>query len=136
MAVLAHGAVVKVGDGASPEVFTSISGPTSIEFTPPQPERVDVTNHDSLAREYLQGLSGEGEMTFDVQYDQSVASHKTVRDLHGVSTTTNFQMHFADGTYVSFAATVSVTFTHGVATEAQIMAVTLAISGAVTYTDP
>ena len=136
MAVLAHGAIVKQGNGATPEVFSAVSGPTDIEFTPPQPERVDVTNHDSAAREYLQGLSGEGEASFDVQYDQSVASHKALRDLHGVQSTTNFQIHFADTTYASFAATASNTFKLDVASAPQIMSVTLAISGAVTYTDP
>ena len=137
MAVLAHGATVKFGNGATPtEVFTAIGGPTSIEFTPPQPERVDVTNHDSGAREYLQGLSGEGEASFDVQYDQSVAMHRTVRNLHGVSTTTNVQIHFADTTYASFAATVAVTFKLDVANQPQIMSISIMISGAVTYTDP
>jgi len=137
MAVLAHGAVIKQGDGGTPtEVFTAVSGPLSIEFTPPQPERVDVTNHDSLAREYLQGLSGEGECTFDVQYDQSVATHKSLRDLHGVEAATNFTITFADNTIASFAATSSNTFKLDVANAAQIMSVTLVISGAVTFTDP
>lgn len=136
MAVLAHGSVVKLGNAATPETFTAISGPTDIEFTPPQPERVDVTNHDSSAREYLQGLGGEGECTFDVQYDESVTVHKTLRNLHGVSTTRNYQVVFKDGTIAAFAATCSVTFKLGVANQPQLMSVTLAISGAVTFTDP
>ena len=137
MAVLAHGAIVKQGNGATPtEVFTAVSGPLNIEFTPPQPERVDVTNHDSAAREYLQGHSGEGEAAFDVQYDQSVVTHKSLRDLHGVSTTTNFTITFADATIAAFAATSSNTFKLDVANAAQIMSVTLVISGAVTFTDP
>ena len=136
MAILAHGATVSLGDAATPEVFTAISGPTDITFTPPQPERVDVTNHDSLAREYLQGLSGEGECGYDVQYDESVATHQTVRDLHGVESTRNLVITFADSTEAAFAATTSVTFKLGVASEAQLMTVTHAISGAVSYTDP
>ncbi len=136
MAVLAHGVVVKQGNGGTPEVFTAISGPLSIEFTPPQPERVDVTNHDSLAKEYLQGLSGEGSCSFDVQYDTTVATHKSLRDLHGVESTTNFTITFADNTIAAFAATSSVTFKLDVANAAQIMSATLMISGAVSYTDP
>ncbi len=137
MAVIAHGAVVKMGDGATPtESFTPISGPLDIEFSPPQPEKVDVTNHDSLAREYLQGLSGDGEASFDVQYDQSVSIHKALRDKHGVETPTNFEIHFKDGTEAAFAATASHTFKLGVANQAQIMSNTIAISGAVIYTDP
>ena len=137
MAILAHGAVVKVGDGGSPvEVFTAVGGPLDIEFTPPQPEKVDVTNHDSPAREYLQGLSGEGEASFDVQYDQANASHKALRDLHGVEDPTNMQIIFKDGTQADFAATVAVTFKMAVANQPQIMSSSLMISGAVSYTDP
>ena len=133
MAVLAHGATVKLGDAGTPETFTAISGPLDIEFTPPQPERVDVTNHDSAAREYLQGLSGEGSASYDVQYDPSKPIHLTVRNLHGVTTTRNFKITFKSGTVASFAATTAVTFKLGVANQPEIMSVTHAISGAVTY---
>ena len=137
MAVLAHGAVVKQGNGATPvEVFTAVSGPLSIEFTPPQPERVDVTNHDSTAKEYLQGLSGEGSCSFDVQYDTTVTTHKSLRNLHGVEAPTNFTITFADSTIATIAATAAVTFKLDVANAAQIMSATLSISGAVVYTDP
>ena len=136
MAVLAHGCLIKQGNGATPEVFQAVSGPLSVEFTPPQPERVDVTNHDSLAREYLQGLSGEGECSFDVQYDTTVITHKSLRDLHGVEAPTNFTVTFKDGTIAAFAATVAVTFKMDIASAPQIMSVSMMISGAVTYTDP
>lgn len=136
MAVLAHGAVVKLGDGATPEVFTAISGPMDITFNPGDTEKVDVTNHDSTAREYLQGLAGDGECSYEVQYDTSVTIHKTLRDKHDVSTASNIQVLFNDGTLADFAATTSVSFDLGVASKAQIMQVKHAISGGVSYTDP
>jgi hypothetical protein len=134
MAIFAHGAEVHMGDGGGPEVFSKIPGPTDIEFTPPQPERIDVTNHDSPAREYLQGLGADGEITFETQFDAGQPLHIELRDKHGEADPTNFEVHFPDtqNTVASFAATVSNTFRLPVS-DAQIMASTLAISGIVTW---
>jgi hypothetical protein len=134
MAISAHGAECYMGDGGGPETFTKIPGPTDIEFTPPQPERIDVTNHDSAAREYLQGLGAEGEVSFEIQFDAAEPMHLDVRDKHGVSQPTNFRVIFPDAqnTQADFAATVATQFRLPVE-GAQIMAVTLAISGAITW---
>lgn len=134
MAIYAHGAEVFMGDGGAPETFSKIPGPTDIEFTPPQAERIDVTNHDSAAREYLAGLGAEGEVTFEIHFDAAEGLHIDLRDKHGVSDPTNFEIRFPDvqNTVAEFAATVSNTFRLPVG-DAQVMACTLAISGAVTW---
>lgn len=135
MAIFAHGSEVHMGNGdGPPETFSKIPVPGDIEFTPPQPERVDVTNHDSADREYLQGLGGEGEVTFDVHFDAGEPQHIALRDKQGVAQNTNFQIHFPDveGTIAQFAATVSWTMSLPVG-DAQVMSFTLAISGAITW---
>lgn len=135
MAIFAHGSEVHMGnEDGPPETFSKLPVPGDIEFTPPQPERIDVTNHDSAAREYLQGLGGEGEVTFDVQFDAGQPLHIELRDQHGVATPRTFQIHFPDveNTIAQFEATVSNTFSLPVG-DAQIMSCTLAISGAVTW---
>ncbi len=137
MAIFAQGAEIHMGDGATPtETFTKIPGPGDFDFTPPQPERVDVTNHDSDAREYLQGLGADGELTTEVQYDAGEPMHIALRDKHGVAQPTNFEYHFpdAENTVATFAATVSNTFRHPVG-DAQIMATTFAISGSVSWSN-
>ena len=137
MAIFAQGAEIHMGNGATPtEAFTKIPVPGDVEFTPPQPEKVDVTNHDSTAREYLQGLGADGEITFEIHYDAAEPMHLALRDKHGVAQPTNFEYHFpdAENTVASFAATVSNTFRHPVG-DAQVMASTLAISGSVTWSD-
>lgn len=137
MAISAHGAEIHMGDGGSPETFTKVPGPTDVEFSPPQAERIDVTNHDSAAREYLQGLGAEGEVSFELHFDAGEPMHLALRDLHGASTPSTFQIHFpdAEATVAQFAATVSTTFRLPVE-GAQTMAVALAISGAVTWPTP
>jgi hypothetical protein len=135
MAIFAHGSEIHMGnEDGPPETFSKLPVPGDIEFTPPQPERIDVTNHDSAAREYLQGLGGEGEVTFDVHFDAGEPLHIALRDKHGVATTTTFQIHFPDveGTIAQFEATVSNTFSLPVG-DAQVMSCTLAISGAVSW---
>ena len=79
MAIFAHGSEVHMGnEDGPPETFSKLPVPGDIEFTPPQPERVDVTNHDSAAREYLQGLGGEGETIHTIGRHQYQLHHQCV----------------------------------------------------------
>ena len=131
MAQLAHGAELFMGDGATPtEVFTKIPGLGDVEFTPPQAEEVDVTNHDSLAREHLQGLAGDGELTSEFFFDAGEPMHVALRDKDSEADPTNFEIRYPDvqNTIGHFAASVKWTQRLPVG-EAQIMAVTLRISG-------
>jgi hypothetical protein len=124
-----------MGDGATPtEVFTKIPGPGDIEFTPPQPEKVDVTNHDSAAREYLQGLGADGELTTEFHFDAGEPMHIALRDKMGVAAPTNFEIRFPDvqSTVGHLAATFAYTMRLPVG-DAQVMAGTFSISGAVTW---
>jgi hypothetical protein len=123
-----------MGDGAVPEVFTKVPGPTDFSLTPPQPERIDVTTHDDAARTYLQGLGGEGELTSEFMYDPAQPLHLSLRDKMGEANPTNFELELNSGTIFSFAATVSWTLDAAVA-DAEKMAVTWAISGAVSTND-
>jgi len=136
MAILAHGATIAMSNMATTPTFTPISEPLDIDYDPGVAEKVDVTNHDSLAREYLGGLSGEGSLNFDVNYDQAKAIHKELRNKRTVETPTDFRLTFKDGTISNLSATVSVTFTLAVASAAQIMSVALAISDQPTFVDP
>jgi hypothetical protein len=131
----ALGAVLKMGDGAPTEVFTAIPGPTDFSYTPPQADRIDVTDHDSSAREYLQGLAGEGELTSEFWWNKDEPMQVALRDKYTESQPTNFQLIFKSGTQVDFAATVQHSFELGIA-DAEKMSVTWAISGQPTYIDP
>jgi hypothetical protein len=130
----ALGAQIFMGDGGAPEVFTKIPGPTDFDYTPPQPERMDVTDHDSLAREYLQGLLGDGEVTSEFFYQKDEPMHLALRDKHGESQNTNFYLLTKSGTQIDFEATVAIRMTLAT-TDAERMAVTWAISGLPQYTD-
>ena len=67
------GTALQRGDGATPEVFSTIANVTSIN--PPSMERstIDVTAHDSDDgwMEFLGSLKDGGEVSADVNYDPS-----------------------------------------------------------------
>lgn len=92
-AVLGAGSALKLGDGASPEVFTTIAevlrcGP--IGSTTPE---VDVTNLDSTAKEYIGGLPDGSSVEFEGNWIKG-AQQTTLRD--AVGTTKTFTMEWAD----------------------------------------
>lgn len=78
VAKLAGGTVLKMGDGASPEVFTTIPGVLTIGEIGEQGEFIEVTQIDDTSREYIAGMdSGQ-----DIEI--------TLNDLTGDSTQQTF----------------------------------------------
>jgi hypothetical protein len=133
--LLALGTEIAMGNGATPEVFTKIPKPSQISFGNPEKAQVDVTNHDSLDEEFIQGLGSAGECTFTLFWDSTEPQQVAIRDKVGVTNPTNFQLTLPDdaGTVFDFAATVNTTWTFD-EKDALKLEVTLNISGAVTYT--
>ncbi len=130
MAVFAQGTLLKRGNGATPEVFTTIPGCQSISFGPPQPDEIDVTSQSSAAgfREYITGLLGKGKASTKVYYDPAEATHVALRGDHG--SYLNFQIAFV-GTpaeTVTFRARVDISLDNPV-DNARVMSVDLAITG-------
>lgn len=73
----AYGSTLQIGDGASPEVFTSIAEIT--ELTPPSMERddIDVTSNSSSDgyREFIPGMRDGGEVEFTANWLPTNATH-------------------------------------------------------------
>jgi hypothetical protein len=132
MAKFAHGAYIEMGDGGTPETFTKVPKATDFALNPGAKEKIDTTNHDSTAKEHLQGLAEDGELSTEFNHDPSEPMHVALRAKHDEADPTNYKLHFASGVVAAFAATVNVTFTLGV-NDAEKMAVSWAISGAVAY---
>ena len=135
---LAHGAILKMGDGATPtETFTKIPLCKGIKFSPGEAEKVDVTNQDSLAYEHLKGLLKNGAIPFIFLYDATDSMHKALRDKNDEEAATNFQLILKSGLQIDCAATVSMgELDLEVANKAEEWGVTLELSGVSTYDDP
>lgn len=100
IAKVADGTLLKIGDAASPEVFTTvpemktISGPT-ISF-----DLLDATSHDSpgFFREFVPGLADGEQVTGDFCWRPSNAVHLGLRVDSYARTLRNFQLIFPDDT--------------------------------------
>lgn len=91
-AVLGSGSTLKLGSGASPQVYTTIAevmrcGP--IGSTNPE---VDVTNLDSTAKEYIAGLADGNNVDFDVNFLAGNTQQESLRTSQAAGSTVNFKM--------------------------------------------
>ena len=128
--ILAHGATIAMG-------VTTLANRLDISFKPPQKEKVDVTHHDSTAREFIKGFGDGGEVSFQLFYHPAAAGHITLRAAHDAPTASAFTLTFADGTEVAFNAFVMLEgFDLGVANKPQTCSVKLEITGTPVWTDP
>jgi len=97
----AFGTLLKAGDGAGSETFTTIAQVQTIGGPSLSQDAIDVTHHSSTNgwREFVAGLRDGGEVTFDIQYDPAGATHDAgtgiINDLEN-GTLRNFQLVFPD----------------------------------------
>lgn len=131
VAVLGSGATLKLSDGASPEVYTTIAevlrcGP--IGSTNPE---VDVTNLDSTAKEYIAGLADGNTVDFDVNWVAGNTQQTALRTAAAAGTTKSLEMTWQTSpTTVATFSLVILQFEMGETTpEQQVMA---SMSGRIT----
>ena len=135
-AIFAQGTLLKIGDGAGSETFTTVAESMTIKGLSLTRATVDVTSHDSTGgfREYIGGLADGGEVSFDINYIPSNSTHNnTTGALSKLvnNTRTNFKLVFPDSgtTTWSFGGFVS-KFEPEEAIDRQIKAsITIKVSG-------
>jgi predicted secreted protein len=113
-AISAFGTLLKIGDGAGPENFTTIGEVANISGPSLSMDSIDVTSHSSPDgwREFIGGLLDGGEISFDINFHPTESTHKLATGLLGdmsAKTVRNFELIFPDGssTKWSFAALVT-----------------------------
>ena len=125
--------LLKIGDGASPEAFTTVGGLRSTSITL-NDEAVDVTTKDSsslralLANGGVQTISISGSGVFT-----DAASETTLRGKFGASSFSNFQVIIPDfGTYTGAFMVASLEYA-GEYNGEVTYSVTLESSGTITF---
>lgn len=100
IAIVANGTLLKHGDGASTEVFTTVPECTNISGPSIKFELLDVTSHDSAGffREFIPGLADGDAVAFDINWKPSNAVHKALRVDSYARTLRNFKTVFPDAT--------------------------------------
>jgi len=98
IAKISNGTLLKVGDGASPEVFTTV--PEVMRLTGPSVrfDLLDVTSHDTVGffREYIPGLADGERVSASVNWRPNNTVHKKLRIDAYARTLRNFKVVFPD----------------------------------------
>jgi predicted secreted protein len=108
--------LLKLGNGASPEVFTTIANVSSITGLQLSANVVDVTSHSTAVpwRQKITTLLDAGDLTFDLFFIPSDTAHQGLLTIFQEKNGTtnglrNYQLWFPDGvpTKYEFAAYIS-----------------------------
>lgn len=93
MTVLAKGTKLSVGDGASPEVFTPITGVVEINVPNPDVADLETTDHDTTNRSktYQPGLIEPGDISIMYKYDPANSEQVQLETDRDAGTVTNYQ---------------------------------------------
>ena len=85
MAESSFGSLLQVGDGAGPEVFTTIGEVRDISGPEYGADTVETTNHSSPGgwEEHIATILRSGEVTFEVNYDPTMATHNVATGIKG-----------------------------------------------------
>ncbi len=114
MGISAFGTLLKIGDGGDPETFTTIAEVSNISGPGLSLDTIDVTHHSSTAgwREFVGGLLDAGEVSFDINYLPTDATHDAstglIKDMTD-RTVRNFQLVFPDASNTTWSFSALVT---------------------------
>ncbi len=131
-----QGTQLQLGDGGSPEAFTTIAEVTKIQRGGSKMDLVDVTNMDSAGayREKLATLLDGGEITFDANYVPQDVSQQSLQAQFDGRTLSNWKIVIVGGrgTFSFKAYSISADFDLSV-DKASTFAGKLAITGQPTF---
>jgi hypothetical protein len=114
MGIAAFGTLFKMGDGASPENFTTIAEVTDISGPELGTDTEDGTHHSSTGgyEEVIATILRTGTVTLTIQYDPTDATHDASTGLiyeWTQKTTTNYQLVFPDTSSTTWTLPCKVT---------------------------
>ena len=135
-AVLGLGTTLQVGDGASPQVYSTIAEVLTMSGPDLTAEDIEVTNFDSTAKEYISGVPDGGSINFELNWI-SGTQQQQLRDDVDAGTSRNYKVTFptSPNTTASFDARCT-EFSMTTEPNSQIRAsANLKISGSVTWTN-
>lgn len=107
----AFGTLIKRGNGATNETFTTIANVASISGPSLEADQVDVTSHDSpnMFEEFVGGIKRGGEVELELNFDPSESTHDQVLDDFDSGLGHNYQLVFPTDPAITwtFAAIVT-----------------------------
>jgi len=139
IAKIANGTLLKIGDGASPEVFTTIPEVTKLSGPSVKFDLLDVTSHDSTGffREFIPGLADGDNVQGEINWVPANVVHKGLRVDSYARTLRNFKVIFPPGAAddtVDVAAYITQIEPKSDIGTVQIAALTLKVTGQPVWT--
>ncbi|MBZ2172192.1 phage tail tube protein [Nitratidesulfovibrio sp. SRB-5] len=129
---LSKGSVLKLGDGAEPEVFTTLPGLTKLSIDGISKDDIDVTDLESDGKEYAPGLADYGSFSAEGIWDDTNAQHLALLDLLGSGEVQNWQVVTSAGTKWGFSGYVKSLPLNWETNNVQRFSLTIKVSGKVT----
>lgn len=130
------GAVLSLGDGASPEVFAAIAGVTDISGPNLGVDTAETTAHSSssTSRTFVATLRKERTLSFTLNYDSADTTHAALATAANAGTEKNFTLVLADtgAEAYAFAANITDFTTEAPVEGVNTKSVTLQITGDIT----
>jgi hypothetical protein len=134
-AITTQGVLFQRGNGATPEVFTTIGEVVSFNGPDGSASEIDVTSLTSSAKEFRLGLYDEGQISFECNLLPVDTAQIGLRADRAAGTQRNFQIVLTDTgtTTLSFAAFVKQFAISGGVDAVMKASVTLRVTGTVTW---
>ena len=92
----AQGTILRVGNGADPEVFTDVEGCDDFSGPDESKDTIETTSHSSPGgrRQFISGLINSGELTFDLFWTFTEPGQQALYAAFNDREEHNFQMEF------------------------------------------
>ena len=98
-----QGATFQRGDGASPEIFTTVTQLVNIGEVGVERSLIDVTNLASTIREFKGAIPDGAEIQLDFQYDSDDAGQTGLKTDLDANTVINYRINIQDSPVAVFA---------------------------------
>lgn len=125
------GKTITAAGSATSTTFTNIANVRTFSGFDGSASEIDVTNLDSVAKEFRLGLTDPGQFTFEIDYDSANAGHMALRARQISGVLSNFKLTLPNATVITFAAYVKKFSLGGGVDAVAKTSVDLRISGAV-----
>ena len=100
------GSAYTSGGTATPITFTAIANVKTYSGFDGSASEIDVTNLDSLAKEFRLGLTDPGQFTIEIDYDNTSAGHIALRSKQVSGLLSNFQLTLPNANVITFTGFV------------------------------
>ena len=96
-AISATGILLKRGDGATPEVFTTIAELTSVKAPGYSRNKIETSTHNDGSESYVLGILRRGDSPFRVNWLSDDATHAQILSDIEANTRQNWQVELPNG---------------------------------------